>query len=158
MTSLQITALPGLPEINPGDDLARDALRTRAAPIDSRWMSSASTRSLAACTGSAPKPFTTRTPATLSSTTVASCACSACTASTAGWMVREKRWASRLTSGSGASATRASSGCEVSSTTITAITIASCEVVIGIITTKPWICSRSLDARLISCPVWVRSW
>ena len=46
----------------------------------------------------------TRTPLTLSSTTVASCACSTCTASTAGWMLCEKRCDSRLTIGSGASA------------------------------------------------------
>ena len=31
-----------------------------------------------------------------------------------------------------------------------ASTIARFDAVIGIITTKPWICSRSLDARLIS--------
>ena len=138
------------PRLGSRSSAGRKLLRMRAACSDSRWMSSASTLNFAACTPSAPKPFTTRTPATLSSTTVASCACSACTASTAGWMLREKRWARRFTSGSGARATRASSGCEVSSTTTTATTIANCEVVMGIITTKPWICSRSLEARLIS--------
>ena len=62
----------------------------------------------------------------------------------------EKRWASTLTRGSGARASTASSGWEVSSSTTMATTIAMFEIVSGIITTKPWICIRSLDARLIS--------
>jgi len=58
----------------------RNRLRIRAASSDTRWMSSASVLTLANCTPSAPKPLITRTPETLSSTTVASCACSCCTA------------------------------------------------------------------------------
>ena len=122
----------------------------RAASSETRWMSSASPRSLVAWTPSAPKPLITRTPLTDSSTTVASSACSAWIARTAGWIRREKRWASTLTSGSGASAIRASSGCDEISSTTTAATIARFDSVSGIITTKAWICSRSLDALLIS--------
>ena len=139
-----------MPMFGSRSSAGRNVLRMRADSSDSRRMSSASTRSFAACTPSAPKPLITRMPLTLSSTTVASCACSACTASTAGWMLREKRCANRFTTGSGASAMSASNGCEVNSTTTTAITIARFDAVIGIITTNPWICCRSLDARLIS--------
>lgn len=63
---------------------AETLLRILAAFIVSPKMSSASLRSLSNCTCSAPKPLITRTPETLSSTTLANCACSACTAMDAG--------------------------------------------------------------------------
>ncbi len=132
--------------------------RIRAALIDSRWMSSASRRSFAACTLSAPNPFTTRTPPTVSSTTVARSACSACTARTAGWIASENRRPATFTSGSGARATSASSGSVTNRITATARIIAAFDNVMGIITTKFWIWLRSLDDRLISWPVCARSW
>ncbi len=73
-------------------------------------MSSASLRRRLACTSSAPKPLTTRTPPIVSSTTVASSAFSACTCSTAEWIDVENLRPAMLTSGSGASATRARIG------------------------------------------------
>jgi hypothetical protein len=88
----------------------RNRLRIFAAPSDTRRMSSASLRNFAICAPSAPKPLTTRMPDTDSSTTLASSACSACTARTAGWIALLKRRASRLTNGSGSSATSASIG------------------------------------------------
>ena len=136
----------------------RKLLRMRAAFIDTRRMSSASTRSLSACTFSAPKPLITRMPDTVSSTTVANWACSACTASTAGWMRRENRFANTLTSGRGARATTASSGCDVTSSTTTARIMATFDKVSGSITMNACSCCRSDDARLINCPVAVRSW
>ena len=42
--------------------------------------------------------------------------------------------------------------------TVTASTVTPLEIVSGIITTKAWICWRSVLARLISWPVWARSW
>ncbi len=42
--------------------------------------------------------------------------------------------------------------------TVTASTVTPLEMVSGIITTNAWICWRSVLARLISCPVWARSW
>ena len=146
------------PRLGSRSNAGRNALRTLADCSETRRMSSASTLRRAAVTASAPKPLTTRTPLTASSTTVASWACSACTASTAGWMRREKRVASTFNNGSGASAMSASSGCCTARMTTIVATIIRFEAVIGIITTKPWICSRSLEARLISCPVWVWSW
>ena len=118
----------------------RKLLRIRAAFIDTRRMSSASTFNFSARTFSAPNPLITRIPDTVSSTTVASCACSACTASTAGWIRREKRLANTFTSGSGARATIASIGCEVISSTTTARIMATFESVIGIITMKACNC------------------
>ena len=99
-------------------------------------MSSASISRRAACTGSAPKPLMTRTPVTVSSTTVANWACSAWTASTAGWMRWEKRRAVQLTNGSGASATSARIGSVMNSTTVTAVMSAIFDIVNGIMTTK----------------------
>ena len=113
-------------------------------------MSSASVRNRFAVTSWAPKPLMTRTPLTLSSTTVASWACSCCTATTAGWMRREKRVASTFRNGSGASAMSASIGCCTKRMTTMADTMARFDAVTGIITTNPWICSRSLEARLIN--------
>ena len=78
----------------------------------------------------------TRTPETLSSTTVASCACSCCTAKTAGCICLEKRLAITLTMGSGARANIANIGCETINKATTAINIAKFDNVIGIITTK----------------------
>ena len=46
----------------------------------------------------------------------------------------------------------------ISRITVTASTVTPLEMVSGIITTKAWICCRSVLARLISCPVWARSW
>ena len=72
-----------------------------AARSDAVRTSSASRVNVASCTCSAPKPFTTRTPDTVSSTTVDTSAASAWTASTAGWIRAENRLASTLTIGSG---------------------------------------------------------
>ncbi len=116
-------------------------------------MSSASVRSLSDCTRSAPNPLITRTPAIVSSTTVASCACSACTASTAGWIAAENRLAVTLTNGSGASATSASNGSVRNRITTTPATRAKFEIVSGIITTNACTWLRSLDERLINWPV-----
>ena len=120
-------------------------------------MSSASARNLSDCTCSAPNPLITRTPAIVSSTTVASCACSDCTANTAGWIADENLVAVMLTSGSGASATRARNGSVMNKMTTTPATRARFEIVSGIITTNACTWLRSLDERLISCPVWARS-
>ena len=132
--------------------------RIFAASIDTRRMSSASTSSFADCTDSAPNPLMTRTPLTVSSTTVANSACSCCTACTAGWIDDENRRPAKLTSGNGASATTVSSGLVSARMTVTEMTIARFDSVIGIITTNAWICWRSLDERLISWPVCDRSW
>ncbi len=121
-------------------------------------MSSASVRSRADWTASAPKPLTTRTPPTVSSTTVASSACSACTASTAEWIECENRRPAMLTKGNGASAISASFQSVTKRIAETAMIIERFDIVIGIMTTNDWIWLRSLDERLISCPVWARSW
>ena len=113
---------------------------------------------LGALHASAPNPLTTRTPPTDSSTTVARSACSACTASTAGWIASENLRPATLTSGRGARATTASNGSVMNRITATAAIIARFDRVIGIITTKVWIWLRSLDERLISWPVCARSW
>ena len=64
----------------------------------------------AACTASAPKPFTTRTPATVSSTTAASSADSCWMPITDGWRRREKRVARTFRNGRAPRASRVSSG------------------------------------------------
>jgi len=97
-------------------------------------------------------------PPTLSSTTVASSACSACTASRAGWIELENLRPATFTRGSGASAITASSGSVVTRMIVTTVIIARFDRVIGIITTNIWIWLRSLDDRLINWPVWARSW
>ncbi len=136
----------------------RNRALTRAARIDTSRMSSASVVSASIRTRSAPNPFTTRTPATDSSTTVDSCACSDWTASTAGWMAFEKRRAVRLMKGNGTRVTRASSGSVMRSTTETPAIRARWESVSGSITTNIWTWLRSLDIRLINCPVCAVSW
>ena len=73
-------------------------------------------------------------------------------------MAVEKRRPATLTSGSGASATSANNGSVANRITVAAMIIPKFDIVIGIITTNDWICWRSLDERLISWPVWARSW
>ena len=107
-------------------------------------------RSRAACTGSAPKPFTTRTPATVSSTTAASSADSCWMPITAGCSRREKRVASTLRNGRLPRASTVSTGSVRNRMTVTASTVTPLEIVSGIITTNAWICWRSVLARLIS--------
>ena len=63
---------------------------------------------------------------------------------------REALRQARSRSATAPSAISARNGCDVNSTTTTAATIARFDAVMGIITTKPWICCRSLDARLMS--------
>ncbi len=124
--------------------------RIWAALIDAVWMSSASLRSRADWTSSAPNPFTTRTPPTVSSTTVANSACSIWTCSTAPWIECENRRPAMFTNGSGARAMRASCQSVRNRMTDTAMIIEKFEIVMGIITTNDWIWLRSLDERLIS--------
>ena len=59
--------------------------------------------------------------------------------------------------GNGASATAARSGSEKNKTATTPKTMVTCDAKMGMLTTKPWTCIRSLDARLINCPVCVLS-
>ena len=125
-----------------------------AARSETSRIASASRPSLPACTPCAPNPFTTRTPDTDSSTTVASAACLAWTAITAGWILWLNRRAETLTKGSGANAMTASSGSLLSSRIRIATSWNRLLIVNGIITTNACNCCRSLDARLISCPVW----
>ena len=135
----------------------RNRLRMLAALRDTALMSSASLRSFSNCTLSVPRPFTTRTPDTLSSTTLASCACSFCTASTAGWIRLENLLDATLMNGNGANATIASRQSVNPRISVTATSWATLLNVIGIITTNCCTCCRSLEARLINCPVCVRS-
>ena len=131
----------------------RNRARTLAARIDTSRMSSASVVRASIRTRSAPKPFTTRTPATDSSTTVDSWACSDCTARTAGWIAFENRRAVRLMKGRAPNVTSASNGSVTTSTTATPVMRATWEIVSGSITTNICTWFRSLDIRLINCPV-----
>ena len=128
----------------------RKRRRTPAACSEADRTSSACWPKRADCTGSAPKPFTTRTPETVSSTTVARSAERVCTAITAGWMRWENRLARMFTSGSGTSAHSASSGLSTSRMTATPAARARFEMVSGIMTTNICTCCRSLLARLMS--------
>ncbi len=62
-----------------------------------------------------------------------------------------------LTNGNGANATSANFQSVATRIAETAMIIEKFDSVIGIITTNDWIWLRSLDERLISCPVWARS-
>ena len=110
--------------------------RTRVATIDWSYTPSASRRNRSACTTSAPKPFTTRTPATLSSTTDASSADSCWIPITAGCRRVPKRLASTFINGSDPSASTVSTGSIVMRITVTAATVTPLEIVSGIITRK----------------------
>ena len=102
--------------------------------------------------------MTTRTPLTVSSTTEASWADSCWMAMTCGWSRPLNRLASTFTNGSEPSASTASTGSMVNRITVTATTVTKLEMVSGIITTKNWICWRSVLARLMRSPVCTWSW
>ena len=124
--------------------------RIRAVSIDWPNRSWAAPSSRCACVCSAPNPLTTRTPATLSSTTSASAADSRCTPSAAGCSRVEKRLANTLSIGRLPTARIVSRQSMRSIKTVAPIVVSRFAQVSGIITTKLTICCRSVLARLIS--------
>src|SRR5690606_13251678 len=71
---------------------------------------------------------------------------------------RENRVAMRLRNGSEPRASRVSSGSIVTRITVTDSTVMKLLMVSGTMTTKAWICWRSVLARLVSWPVCASSW
>ncbi len=132
--------------------------RTPAARIEASYTSSASALSRCACRRSAPNPFTTRTPDTVSSTTVESSPSSCCNVMTSGWMREEKTLAATLSNGSAPSASSASPAFVTSRMTATESTVSPLAIARGMNTRKNWICWRSPVARAMTWPVWDASW
>ncbi len=107
---------------------------------------------------STPKPFTTRTPVTLSSTTPDTSDSSFCSCMPTGYMRWLKRVAEKLSNGSRPSANSASPGLRSTRMTTTATIWIVLAIVSGTSSTTLLICWMSVFAYAINWPVCAWSW
>ena len=106
---------------------------------------------------SCPKPLTTRTPPTVSSTMAATSPACCCACQLAGNSLRRDRSAITHSAGATASATTVSSGDRNSMMMIETTKSSALPMVIGRNDSSPWIMLMSEIDRLTSWPVWISS-